>query len=41
MSEVRVLINAPEGFAPVYAKPGDAGADLRAFVATTVQQDLE
>jgi len=26
MSEVRVLISAPEGFAPVYAKPGDAGA---------------
>ena len=36
MSEVRVLINAPEGFAPVYAKPGDAGADLRSIVATTV-----
>jgi dUTP pyrophosphatase len=36
MSEVRVLISAPTGFAPVYAKPGDAGADLRSFVATTV-----
>jgi dUTP pyrophosphatase len=36
MSEVRVLISAPEGFAPVYAKPGDAGADLRATSAATV-----
>ena len=36
MSEVRVLITAPEGFAPVYAKPGDAGADLRATKATTI-----
>lgn len=29
MNEVPVLITAPEGFEPVYAKPGDAGADLR------------
>lgn len=29
MSEVPVLIVAPDGFEPVYAKPGDAGADLR------------
>jgi len=31
-----VLITAPEGFEPVYAKPGDAGADLRSVVVTTV-----
>lgn len=36
MSEVRVLITAPEGYEPVYAKPGDAGADLRSSVAATV-----
>ena len=36
MSEVRVLITAPAGFEPVYAKPGDAGADLRSSVAVTV-----
>lgn len=36
MSEVRVLITAPEGFEPTYAKPGDAGADLRSTVAATV-----
>lgn len=31
-----MLITALEGFEPVYAKPGDAGADLRSVVATTV-----
>ena len=31
-----MLITAPEGFEPVYAKPGDAGADLRSTVATVV-----
>jgi len=31
-----VLITALEGFEPVYAKPGDACADLRSVVATTV-----
>lgn len=36
MSEVRVLIKAAEGFEPVYAKPGDAGADLRSTVSTTI-----
>lgn len=36
MSEVRVLISAPEGFEPVYAKPGDAGADLRSTVSASV-----
>jgi dUTP pyrophosphatase len=36
MSEVRVLITAPEGFEPHYAKPGDAGADLRSSVSVTV-----
>lgn len=29
MNTVPVLINAEPGFMPVYAKPGDAGADLR------------
>lgn len=29
MNEVPVLITAPDGFEPTYAKPGDAGADLR------------
>jgi dUTP pyrophosphatase len=32
MNEVPVLITAPEGFEPTYAKPGDAGADLRSTV---------
>jgi len=36
MSEVPVLITASPGFEPVYAKPGDAGADLRSTVALTV-----
>lgn len=29
MSDVAVLLKAKPGFEPVYAKPGDAGADLR------------
>lgn len=29
MSDVAVLLKAEPGFEPVYAKPGDAGADLR------------
>jgi dUTP pyrophosphatase len=36
MSEVRVLITAATGFEPVYAKPGDAGADLRSSIAVTI-----
>jgi dUTP pyrophosphatase len=36
MNEVPVLITASPGFEPVYAKPGDAGADLRSTVALTV-----
>jgi dUTP pyrophosphatase len=36
MNEVPVLITAPEGFEPVYAKPGDAGADLRSTVDAVV-----
>jgi dUTP pyrophosphatase len=36
MSEVPVLITAPEGFEPVYAKPGDAGADLRSTIDASV-----
>jgi dUTP pyrophosphatase len=36
MSEVRVLITAASGFEPMYAKPGDAGADLRSSVAVTI-----
>jgi dUTP pyrophosphatase len=32
MSELPVLINAQEGFAPAYAKAGDAGADLRSRI---------
>jgi dUTP pyrophosphatase len=29
MNELAVLLKAEPGFEPVYAKPGDAGADLR------------
>lgn len=36
MNEVPVLITAPEGFEPVYAKPGDAGADLRSTIDAVV-----
>jgi dUTP pyrophosphatase len=36
MNEVPVLITASPGFEPVYAKPGDAGADLRSTAALTV-----
>jgi dUTP pyrophosphatase len=36
MNEVQVLITASPGFEPVYAKPGDAGADLRSTVAVTL-----
>lgn len=36
MSEVPVLMTAAEGFEPTYAKPGDAGADLRSRVAVTL-----
>ena len=31
MSDVAVLLKAEPGFEPVYAKPGDAGADLRSY----------
>lgn len=36
MNEVPVLITAAPGFEPVYAKPGDAGADLRSTAALTI-----
>jgi dUTP pyrophosphatase len=36
MNEVPVLITAAPGFEPVYAKPGDAGADLRSTAAVTI-----
>lgn len=36
MNEVPVLITAPEGFEPTYAKPGDAGADLRSTVNVVI-----
>jgi dUTP pyrophosphatase len=36
MNEVPVLLTASPGFEPVYAKPGDAGADLRSTKALTV-----
>jgi dUTP pyrophosphatase len=36
MNEVPVLITASPGFEPVYAKPGDAGADLRSTQALNV-----
>jgi dUTP pyrophosphatase len=36
MNEVPVLITASPGFEPSYAKPGDAGADLRSTAAITV-----
>jgi dUTP pyrophosphatase len=36
MNEVPVLITAAPGFEPVYAKPGDAGADLRSTSAVTI-----
>jgi dUTP pyrophosphatase len=36
MNEVPVLITAAPGFEPVYAKPGDAGADLRSNTAVTI-----
>jgi dUTP pyrophosphatase len=36
MNEVPVLITASPGFEPVYAKPGDAGADLRSTTAITI-----
>lgn len=32
MSELPVLFKAQEGFAPAYAKAGDAGADLRSRI---------
>lgn len=32
MNELAVLLKAEPGFEPVYAKPGDAGADLRSTV---------
>lgn len=36
MNEVPVLITASPGFEPVYAKPGDAGADLRSTAGLTI-----
>jgi|LauGreDrversion4_2_1035121.scaffolds.fasta_scaffold417033_1 dUTP pyrophosphatase len=36
MTEVPVLITAPIGFEPSYAKPGDAGADLRSTKKLTI-----
>jgi dUTP pyrophosphatase len=37
MNEVPVLITAAPGFEPVYAKPGDAGADLRSTTSVTIR----
>ena len=36
MSEVTVLLKAEPGFEPVYAKPGDAGADLRCTIDAVI-----
>lgn len=36
MNEVPVLITCEDQFLPVYAKPGDAGADLRAAESVSV-----
>jgi len=36
MSELPVLIKAQEGFAPAYAKAGDAGADLRSRIDVVI-----
>ena len=36
MNEVTVLITAAPGFEPVYAKPGDAGADLRSTASVSI-----
>jgi dUTP pyrophosphatase len=36
MSELPVLIHAQEGFAPSYAKAGDAGADLRSRIDVVI-----
>lgn len=36
MSEVNVLLKAEPGFEPVYAKPGDAGADLRCTIDAVI-----
>ena len=36
MSEVAVLLKAEPGFEPVYAKAGDAGADLRCTVDAVI-----
>ncbi len=36
MNEVPVLITCEDQFLPAYAKPGDAGADLRAAESITV-----
>jgi dUTP pyrophosphatase len=36
MNEVPVLLKAEPGFEPVYAKPGDAGADLRSTKDATI-----
>jgi dUTP pyrophosphatase len=32
MTEIPVLLKAAPGFEPLYAKPGDAGADLRSTI---------
>jgi dUTP pyrophosphatase len=36
MSEVNVLLKAEPGFEPTYAKPGDAGADLRCTIDAVI-----
>lgn len=36
MSEVTVLLKAEPGYEPVYAKPGDAGADLRCTIDAVI-----
>lgn len=36
MNPITVRASCPDGFEPVYASPGAAGADLRAYVANDV-----
>ena len=36
MTEIPVLLKAAPGFEPLYAKPGDAGADLRSTIEVPI-----
>lgn len=36
MTEIPVLLKAAPGFEPLYAKPGDAGADLRSTIEVLI-----